>query len=121
MLPPVYQILSADEAVAAIVGNRIGAHAEVPQDTARPYVTWQLITGAPENSLSDLPDIDSMQVQINCWHQTDAGVRALAQAVRGAIEPHAHVTGYPVNQRETDTRLFWIAIQADWWLPRNPS
>lgn len=117
-MPPVYAVLHAASAVESIVGNRIGSHGEIAQTTSQPYITWQQISGVPENALGDTPDIDVLQVQINCWHQTDAGVRALALAVRNAVEPYAHVTGYPVDQREPDTRLYWIAIQADWWLDR---
>ena len=119
MFPPVYQTLQGAAAVAAIVGTRIGAHGEIEQTAGRPYLTWQVITAAPENNLSDLPDIDAVQIQINCLHPTEAGIRALARAVIDAIEPHAHVTGVPVDQRDPETRLYWVAVQADWWLPRD--
>lgn len=119
MLPPVYSTLRASSALVAVVGDRIGRHGEIQQDASRPYITWQLVTGIPENELSDVPDTDMWQVQINCWHQTDAGVVELAKLVRDAVEPYAHVTGFPVDQREPDSRLYWIAIQTDWWLNRN--
>lgn len=118
MLPPVYSTLRASSAVVDIVGDRIGQHGEIEQDAARPYITWQLIGGVPENQLSDVPDTDLIQVQLNCWHATSAGVEALAEAARDAVEPYAHITGYPVDQREAETRLHWIAIQVDWWLNR---
>jgi len=118
MFPPVYDVLAAAPAVSAIVATRIGAHGQVGQNEQRPYLTWQVISAVPENNLSDLPDIDSVQIQINCLHRTDAGIRALARAVIDAVEPHAHVTGIPIDQRDPDTKLYWVAIQADWWLPR---
>ena len=119
MFPPVFETLYANNAVRTIVGDRIGAHGEIEQTAGRPYITWQVIVGSPENTLGDLPPIDLVQIQINCLHSTDAGIRALAAAVRDAIEPHAHVTGIPVDQRDPETRLYWVAIQADWWLPRE--
>jgi hypothetical protein len=118
MMPPVYELLRDSAAVVTIVGDRIGAHGDIQQPATRPYITWQVVSGAAESGIDDLPDIDFVQVQVNCWHQTDAGVRALVQAVREALEPYARVASYPVDQREVETRLYWIAIQFDWWLHR---
>lgn len=119
MFPPIYQTLQASAAVVAIVADRIGAFGQVQQDEARPYLTWQVIGGVPENELSAVPDTDLWQIQINCWHPAEKGVRDLAEKVRDALEPYAHVTGIPIDQRESDSRLYWIAIQIDWWLNRN--
>lgn len=119
MFPPIYSTLRASSAVVAIVGNRIGRHGEIHGDATRPYITWQQINVVPENELSAAPDTDLVTVQINCMHETDAGVEALAKAVRDAVEPFAHITGMPVDQRDAETRLYWIAIQLDWWLARN--
>ena len=118
MFPPIYSTLRASSAVVAIVGDRIGAFGEIHQDESRPYVTHQIIAGLPENQLSDVPDTDLMQIQLNCYHATEAGVQTLVESVRDAIEPVAHVTGYPVVQRESATRLYVVAIQVDWWLNR---
>jgi hypothetical protein len=57
-------------------------------------------------------------VQIDCWHATSAGVVQLATAVRDAIEPHAHITGYPINAKDTETQRYRIGLQLDWWLSR---
>lgn len=122
MLPPVFAALKASTAVKDIVGTnppRIYRHASAPQDTARPYITWALVGGAPENQLSGTPSTDKMVVQVDCWHTTDAGIVALAEAARDAIEPYAHITGYPVNDRDTETKMYRIAIQADWYNDRS--
>lgn len=118
MLPPIYDILSGDAAVADIVAARIYPHGEAPQDTAAPYVTWFLVTGVPENGVSDAPDIDRCVVQIDCWHRTSYGIVALAAAVRDAIQPHAHITGILANGRDDETGLYRIALQTDYWLDR---
>ncbi len=119
MLPPIYNTLRASSAVVALVGTRIFRHSSAPQDISRPYITWFLVTGTPENHLSGLPPADRMSVQVDCWHQTDAGVEALAIAVRDSIEPYAHMTGQPVDGREPDTKLWRIALQFDWWMGRT--
>lgn len=118
MLPPVYAALSADSAVAALVATRIYSHGEAPQEVAMPYVTWQMIAGIPENNLSDAPDIDRCTLQVNCWHPTGAGINDLAEAVRAVLEQNGHVTNIPVNERDEETRLYWIALEMDWFLTR---
>ena len=93
MFPPVFQTLKAAQAVKDIVGTnppRIFRHGRAPQDNTRPYVTW-LVFGTPENQLSGTPPVDRVSVQVDAWHQTDAGVVLLAEAIRDAIEPHAHM------------------------------
>lgn len=120
MLPPVFRILKAAPAVTAIVGAepRIYRHDAAPQDVDRPYVTWFLVTGTPENELSDVPGMDRIAFQVDCWHQQDGGIEDLAQAVRDAIEPHAHMTAIVVNGYEPETKLYRIGMQFDYWLPR---
>jgi len=121
MLPPVFTTLKASADVKNIVGTnppRIFRHGSAPQDTTKPYITWFAVTVAPENNLSDLPPMDKVPVQVDCWHQTDAGVEALATAVRDAIEPYAHMTGAPVDGREPETKLYRIALTFDWFVDR---
>jgi Protein of unknown function (DUF3168) len=122
MFPPVFTTLKASEAVKAIVGTnppRIYRHGNAPQDTAKPYVTWFAVTGTPENNLSDLPPMDRVQIQVDCYHQTDAGIELLAKAVRDAIEPSAHMTGTPVDDREPETKLYRVALVFDWFVGRD--
>lgn len=118
MLPPIYTILGSDAAVAAIVGDRIYPHGDAPQGVTQPYVTWLVVSGVPENGISDAPDIDRIGVQIDCWHPTSAGVVTLASAVRLAVEPHGHVTTISLNGRDPDTRLYRFAVELDYWLSR---
>lgn len=116
MLPAVFQALKASSAVKAIVGTnppRVYRHGQAPQDTDKPYVTWFLVAGVPENNLSDPPPVDRASVQVDCWHQTDSGVEALATAVRDALELVGVVTNYIVDQREPETKLFRMSLQAD--------
>lgn len=119
MLPPVYRTLKDSPEVASIVASRIFRHGNAAQETARPYITWFLAAGAPENQLSGLPGHDRCTVQVDCWHTTDSGVQTLAEAARDAIEPFAHMTGIVVNERDFETRLYRIALQFDWWLERE--
>lgn len=122
MFPPVFQTLKASTDVKNIVGTnppRIYRHGNAPQDTAKPYCTWFVVTGTPENHLSGLPPVDRVEVQIDAWHQTDAGVELLAKAVRDAVEPYAHMVGIVSDLREIETKLFRVSMTVDWWLSRE--
>jgi hypothetical protein len=121
MLPPIYSILTDSAAVTTIIGanpTRAYRHRSAVQDTTRPYVTWALAGGIPENELSAAPVVDRMSVDIDCWHLSDEGVEQLAAAVRDAVEASGHVTGISPNLREAETKLYRITIQADIWLYR---
>lgn len=127
MFPQVFQTLKASAAVKNIVGTnppRIYRHGSAPQRPDglpfdQPYITWFIVVGTPENTLSELPATDRVTVQVDCWHQTDSGIEALAIAVRDAIEPYAVMTAVPVDTRETESKLYRIALQFDWFVDRG--
>lgn len=120
MLPPIFTTLRAVGAVTAIIGNppRVYRHGEAPQDVTKPYVTWSIVAGVPENNLSDVPQIDRLPIQVDCWHTTDAGIEALATAIRDSLEPVCHMTGILLDEREPETKLYRISLQFDYWLDR---
>jgi hypothetical protein len=122
MFPPVFQVLKASAAVKAVVGTnppRIYRHGTAPQDTTRPYITWFVVTAPPENQLSGTPTTDKSRIQIDLWHDTDAGIVSLMTAVRDAVETEAHITGTPVNERDPETKMFHIALDMDWFVDRT--
>jgi hypothetical protein len=129
MFPNVFGWLKASVAVKAIVGTnppRIWRHGIAPQasggqPTVQSYITWFLVSSAPENHLSGRPPVDRCSVQVDCWHPTDAGVVALSEAVRDALEPHGHGTGLIANLREPETRLYRVGLTFDIWLGRDPT
>jgi hypothetical protein len=119
MLPPVYATLKNNSTVFGIVGNRIYLHGEAIQNTDKPYVVWQLISGIPQNTMSENPNIDAYSIQVDCYHQSATGILNLAEAVRNALQGYAHATNIPINNRDLDTKLFRMAIDFDWWYARN--
>lgn len=125
MLPPIFALLKNATAVTALVGTnpvRVYRHGAAPQNVVAPYVTWSVITATPQNTLSEAPKADACTVQIDCWSDNtgtgDAAVEALATAVRNAIEPHAHMTGFGPNVRDFETQRFRFTLQFDYWLSR---
>lgn len=126
MLPPVFQALKASSAVKAIVGTnppRIYRHGRVPDSTptrpiAEPYITWFMVSGVPENNLSDPPPCDRTTVQVDCWYpdrggSADAGIELLATAARDALEVIGVVTSGLLDDFETETKTYRMSLQVD--------
>jgi phage anti-repressor protein len=113
MLPAVYTILRDDSAVLSAVGKRIYRHGSAPQDVTKPYITWFVVTGMPEVQLSGPPLNDMDTIQIDCWSEKDAEVETLAYAVRKALDDAKIVNRIVQNNRENETRLYRIGIEAD--------
>ena len=113
MLPNIYAILRANSTVLSTVSTRIYRHGAAPQDVLKPYITWFVISGIPEIQISGTPCSDVDTIQIDVWHETDAGVETLAYAVRTAIDSAGYANRMIQDLRETDTRLFRISFEAD--------
>lgn len=115
MFPLVDDTLSASSAVVALVGNRIAKHGEIPQGTARPYITWFIIIGQPYDQLSGTPCGDFVTVQIDCWADNSKDVEAIATAVRDALDEAGHANRTIIDGREPagTSRMFRVTQQAD--------
>lgn len=117
-LPPVFSILQAAAPVTAFVGNRVYRHGKAPLGVAKPYVTWFLVTADPENQLSGVPRDDRQTVQVDAYSTGDTEIVTLSEAVRNALEPHAHMTATVADLFEPETALYRIGMQFDFWLSR---
>jgi hypothetical protein len=120
MLPPLYTTLQSSADVRALMGPRprLFRQGEAPQKEDKPYGVWLVVSGVPENTLSETPTIDRCSIQIDLYATTDDQSEALAIAVRDCLEPYAHMTAWRVVGREPETRLFRISVDFDWWNPR---
>ena len=122
MYPPVFDVLKNDSAVVALLGSnplRVFVPGEAEQETLRPYLVWQVISGQPQNFLNSRPDMDVHTVQIDVYGVTLTQSRLVAKAVRDAIEDDAYITGWLGESREVDTRLCRVSLQLDWFTTRN--
>lgn len=121
IFPTVFALVKASSTVTDIIGSSPCRCYEgtAPQDAARPYVVVSNAGGAPENYVGELPGIDSYRMQLDVY-ATDAGAaRALATAVRDAIEQSAHMIGSPLGPIfEPDTKLFRVMLEFDFWIRR---
>ena len=127
MNPPIFAAANV-AAVQALLktGNgplRFYAWGMGPQPPVYPYAVWRFSAGAPENYLGQVPDIDGMSLQVNVYaaatdNQGAEKVRQIAQALRNAIEPVAHITAWRGESRDPDTKAYVYSFDVDFWTPR---
>ena len=113
MLPNVYQILRLNSTVVSTVDKRIYRHGSAPQNVQKPYITWSLSSGIPTDVINAAPCADKNTVQIDCWAESDSQIETLAYAVRDALDLQLISNRIMINSRESDTKLYRIAIEAD--------
>ena len=117
MHPPLHAVCAADSSVQELLGGavlRIYPFGEARQSDVYPYVVWQIVGGAPENYLGDLPDVDMFSTQIDVYARTWKSARDVAEAVQAAIEAEAHVVAYHGEMRDPETKSYRISFSVDW-------
>jgi len=131
MFPPIFTTLQASATVRSIFGARprVYRQGEAPQlpppkagqsqADVKPYATWLLVSGIPENQLSGTPGHDRAGVQIDVYARDDAECVQAAQAIRDQMETVTHMTALRGLPRDADTRLYRISMDFDYWLPRE--
>lgn len=121
MIPPIFTTVSASSGVTAIIGTspvRFYAAGYAPQNVQKPYATYQIISGLPENYLNRIPDHDEYRIQVRAYAQTLNDVINLTEAIRDAVESVAHIDSFAPTELETGTMLFSFGFDIAWQLNR---
>lgn len=121
MFPPLFQTCAADTDVQSLLGvnpTRLWPFGEADPTPTYPYAVWQIIAGSPQNYLGDVPDVDVFGLQLDVYARTAADARAVAHALRSAIEPNAYVTAYIGEFRDLITRTYRYSFSVDWIVHR---
>lgn len=121
MIPPVYTLLSGSTSIAAIFGSapcRIYPWGEAPQGVAYPYATWGTVDGTPENYLGQVPDIDSIRVQVDVWARTGDDCADGARAIRDELETACHMVSFGSMERDPDTKAYRMRMDFEFWTDR---
>lgn len=121
MYPPVFALLSADSAVAAYVGTRIYPHGRAPERVTASYITWDVGGGSPENTLAELPFVDSYSVRVRVWADRPDGaadIFSIGEAVRDCLEPEAYMESVPITGRDEETLRHYVLMQFRFWVDR---
>lgn len=128
MFPRIFSTVAANATVTGIIGTnptRFYRHGSAPQGVTAPYGTWFIVSGDPENNLSDTPPVDRYTIQVDAWSDNNgtgsAGVEALAEALRDCLETLGHMTGVVVNTKDEATQRYRIGMQFDIWHDRPAS
>ena len=120
MNPPIFAIIKADGDVTALLGTdpvRFFPFGQAPDDAEMPYAVWQTISGAPENHLSGVPNIDSWMVQVDVYAEKGSTARTVAEALRDALEPAAYITAWRGETKEDDN-IFRYSFDVDFLTAR---
>ena len=98
----IYAALIADAPVLALVSTRIYPNL-ASEDAVMPYLVYQQIGGSRLHSNAGALGSCDGGWQITCYDSTYLGVRALADAVRQALDGHTNATlGHCFLVSETD-------------------
>ena len=130
MTPPAYQIASANAAVTALLGTppRLYLAGHAKQNTIRPYATWQIIYGNPDNSLSCVPSEDNYGVKFDSYAGRVGGTpsdgaslaREVAAALRDAYEAtYNQVVAWNGEFWEQATGLYRVSFTVEFWTERS--
>jgi hypothetical protein len=118
---PIFSVCSADTGVQALLGvtpHRLYPFGEAPEDVAKPYAVWQLVTGSPENYLAGRPDMDGYTLQVDVYAVTAASAREVTDAIVHAIELKSNIVSWGGEKKDTATKLYRSSFDVDWLVPR---
>lgn len=91
-----YTALSTTNGVTNLVSTRIYPQI-APDNTAVPYITYQVIVGMAYNRMAGAPPGERKLIQINCISNSYSNGKAIAEAVKAALNV---ATGYLVSERD---------------------
>lgn len=125
MFPPIFEAVDVPAVRALLKASggelRFYLFGRAPQNPVYPYAVWQVSYGNPENYINQVPDIDTFGTQIDVYAKPSQGVsvaRQVAEALRDAIEPVAHITSWRGESQDPNTNNFRFGFDADWWVSR---
>lgn len=122
MYPDLFAYAVASPAVVAVLGSsptRFWPFGVAPQDETRPYAVHQLVYGSPENTLSCTPETDSFGIQIDAYARSVSEARAVAAALRDAMEPHGYITAWNGEFWEPGTGLYRVGFTVEFMTERS--
>lgn len=118
MIPPLFPLISGTVSALGTNPVRFYPHGQATQSTPKPYATWQIVAGTPENYLGNLPDIDAALIQIDVWADTQSSASTAADQIRDALEDQVHMTSFGNTERDAATQLYRYRMDFSYWVPR---
>lgn len=118
MIPTIFPLINGTVAQLGANPCRFYPHGQAPQGITLPYATYQIIAATPENYLNEAPDIDNTLIQVDVWASSALSASQTADAIRDALESHAHMTGFGGTARDPDTQHYRYRMDFSFWIPR---
>jgi len=121
MFAPINAVCALDAGVIAALGSapqRLYPFGDAPQDGQKPYAVWQTIGGDPENYLAGRPDTDGYTLQVDVYATAGKDARAVAKAIRDAIELKAYIIRWGGESRDPSTKNYRYSFDVSWIVPR---
>ncbi len=115
--PKLYALLTADPTVSAIVGARVYPMV-MPQRATFPAVTYFRVSGGQQNTLDGYSGTENPRIQVDCWAKKYADVKALAAAIRAAMDGATTFRALCISDRdlyEDDADLFRVLLEFSCW------
>lgn len=109
-----YAALSANTALAAIVGARIYPDA-IPEDQALPAVVYQRASTAPISTIHGSAIAEDVRFSITAWAKTRATADGAADAIAAALVAAEHNPGDRSGGIDTETGLFATSTEVEWF------
>lgn len=103
-----FQLIKQSPACTAVLGTnpvRFFEFGSAPQLEQLPYATFQVINGAPFNKLSGPAAADQITYQIDAWAKSASEIKALADAIREAIEGSGYIAFFNTG-KDDESGLF---------------
>lgn len=118
-----YDFLSTDGGISALVSTRVYP-GTLPQNWTAPAISYQRISGNRVRNLSGPAGRAAPRIQIDCWADSYSGSKALATAVRSAMDGYAGLMGTTtvgsvvlesdLDFYEPDTNVYRVSM--DFWI-----
>ncbi len=109
-----FALVKASPECTVLIGSnpvRFFEFGQAPQLKQAPYATFQHITGTPYNNLNGPAVADHITTQIDVWADSSTQCKAVANAIREAIENNCHVTSWLGTNKEGETFRTTFTVQ----------
>lgn len=114
MIPGIYNWLTNDAGVAALVGTSVYPNV-IPEGKDGPAIVYQLIDGHPENYLSENPNIDRGVFQITSWSKEPTKARDAFKAAIVALQTFGNIIGGQSSDYDPDTKMHGFRFEFSVW------
>lgn len=112
-----YALLTADPAVSAIVGTRVYPMV-LPQRCTFPAASYFRVSGGQQNTLDGYSGTENPRIQVDCWAREYADAKALASAIRTAMDGATNFKALCISDRdmyEDDAELHRVLLEFSCW------